>query len=254
MEEYVGRLRRGEQPAIGEYCQRHPELAPRIEELFPALGLVEAFKPVAESATDSFHGTEGPLDPNIRARSQAGTTDRLGDYRIIREVGRGGMGIVYEAEQESLGRHVALKVLADHRLTDSEQVLRFHREARAAARLHHTNIVPVFGVGHENSVFYYVMQFIQGMGLDQVLEEVRRLQGLHSQAPVHPGSDRWRPRSASAELGAAAVARSLLSGHFTAAVTALEESGPRLRCGVSDRSRRLDQHAGARDRIYGRLP
>jgi eukaryotic-like serine/threonine-protein kinase len=225
VEEYVGRLRRGEQPAIGEYCQRHPELAPRIEELFPGLGLVEAFKPVAESVTDSFHGTERPLDPNVRARSQAGTTDRLGDYRIIREVGRGGMGIVYEAEQESLGRRVALKVLAGHRLTDSKLVLRFHREARAAARLHHTNIVPVFGVGHENSVFYYVMQFIQGMGLDQVLEEVRRLQGLPSQAPIHPGSDPWQPRSASAELGAAAVARSLLSGQFAFAGTDCEETG-----------------------------
>jgi eukaryotic-like serine/threonine-protein kinase len=258
VEEYVGRLRRGEQPAIGEYCQRHPELAPRIEELFPALGLVEAFKPGAENATDSFHGTEGPLDPNIRARSQAGTADRLGDYRIIREVGRGGMGIVYEAEQESLGRRVALKVLANHRLTDSKQVLRFHREARAAARLHHTNIVPVFGVGHENSVFYYVMQFIQGMGLDQVLEEVRRLQGLPSQAPAHPGSDRWRPRSASAEPGAAAVARSLLSGQFAVAGTAGEETGlqnaslllheasittPDLPIGSTEATRDRDSHA-----------
>jgi serine/threonine protein kinase len=225
VEEYVGRIRRGEQPAIGEYCRRHPELAPRIEELFPALGLVEAFKPGSDSATNSFQGSTGPLDPSIRAQGRAGTPDRLGDYRIIREVGRGGMGIVYGAEQESLGRRVALKVLAAHRLTDSQQVLRFHREARAAARLHHTNIVPVFGVGHENGVYYYVMQFIQGMGLDQVLEEVKRLQGLPSQAPKCPESDRRQPCSASAELAAAALARSLLSGQFDVAVTAGEETG-----------------------------
>ena len=76
--------------------------------------------------------------------------ERLGDYRILREIGRGGMGVVYEAEQESLGRHVALKVLPEQRSPDPKQLRRFQREARAAARLHHTNIVPVFGVGEHD--------------------------------------------------------------------------------------------------------
>jgi hypothetical protein len=124
VEEYVGRLRRGEQPAIEEYCRRHPELAPRIEELFPALALVETFKSASDSATSSLHESNSPVHPGILSRSGGRIADRLGDYRIIREVGRGGMGIVYEAEQESLGRRVALKVLASHRLTDSQQVLR----------------------------------------------------------------------------------------------------------------------------------
>ena len=226
VEEYLGRLRRGEQPAIAEYCRRHPELAARIEELFPALGLVEAFKPCSDSATASLHWRMGRTSRACN-RSPAGSPDRLGDYRIIREVGRGGMGIVYEADQESLGRRVALKVLANHRLTDPKQLLRFHREARAAARLHHTNIVPVFGVGNENGVFYYVMQFIQGMGLDQVLEEVKRLQGLPSQAILASPSDHRPPDSASAEAAAAAMAQSLVSGRFmTAAMaTVAEEPG-----------------------------
>ena len=85
------------------------------------------------------------------------------------------MGVVYEAEQESLGRHVALKVLPGHALLDPRQLARFQREARAAARLHHTNIVPVFGVGEQDGLHYYVMQFIQGQSLDAVLEELRRL-------------------------------------------------------------------------------
>ncbi len=100
---------------------------------------------------------------------------RLGDYRILREVGRGGMGVVYEAEQESLGRHVALKVLPAHALLEPQRLRRFQREAKAAARLHHTNIVPVFGVGEADGLHYYVMQFIQGLGLDQVLAELRKL-------------------------------------------------------------------------------
>ena len=117
--------------------------------------------------TDGFSGVGGTASGK--------KLERLGDYRILREVGRGGMGIVYEAEQESLGRHVALKVLPLHSLLDPRHLQRFEREARAAARLHHTNIVPVFGIGEQDGLHYYVMQFIQGLGLDEVLVELKRL-------------------------------------------------------------------------------
>jgi serine/threonine protein kinase len=96
---------------------------------------------------------------------------RLGDFRILREVGRGGMGVVYEAEQESLGRRVALKVLPLGAAEDQRQQQRFEREARAAARLHHNNIVPVFGVGRQENLSYYVMQFIDGISLDRWLRQ-----------------------------------------------------------------------------------
>ena len=98
----------------------------------------------------------------------------LGDYRILREIGRGGMGVVYEAEQVSLGRHVALKVLSGQARLDNRHLARFEREAKAAARLHHTNIVPVYGVGSADGLHYYVMQYIGGLGLDAVLDEMRR--------------------------------------------------------------------------------
>ena len=100
---------------------------------------------------------------------------RLGDFRILRVLGRGGMGVVYEAIQESLGRHVALKVLPPHGRLDATQLARFRREARAAAGLHHTNIVPVFAVGEQDGVPYYAMQFIRGQGIDTILDELRRL-------------------------------------------------------------------------------
>ena len=134
--------------------------------------------------------------------------ERLGDYRILREVGRGGMGVVYEAEQESLGRRVALKVLPDAALADAQQVLRFQREARAAARLHHTNIVPVFGVGRDDGHHYYVMQFIPGMGLDAVLEELRRLRRGAGEQPAGPAC-------LAGAVSAAEVAEAILTGRFS---------------------------------------
>ncbi len=105
-------------------------------------------------------------------RTSGAAAGRIGEFRLLREVGRGGMGVVYEAEQESLGRRVALKVLPTGALTDAKQIRRFEREARSAARLHHTNIVPIFGVGEHEGTHYYVMQFIQGQGLDAVLHEL----------------------------------------------------------------------------------
>lgn len=110
------------------------------------------------------------------------------------------------ADQESLGRHVALKVMPQHRMTDPRQLERFRREARAAAMLHHTNIVPVFGVGECDGVHYYAMQFIQGQSLDAVLGEVKRLRQLACPTPAsRNGKD--------AEL-ASSVAMGMLSGQF----------------------------------------
>jgi hypothetical protein len=176
VEEYLDRLRRGEQPLIAEYAQLHPEFAEQIEQLFPALAVVEVFKPDSHDITGNLSNTFAGPDGSTQFEGQSASARRLGDFRIIREVGRGGMGIVYEAEQESLCRRVALKVLASPSLNDPRQVARFDREARSAARLHHTNIVPIFGVGSESGSHYYVMQFIHGLGLDQVLEEAKRLE------------------------------------------------------------------------------
>src|SRR5262249_56743345 len=97
----------------------------------------------------------------------------VGDFRIIREVGGGGMGVVYEAEQLSLRRTVALKVLRYGTLADETALLRFHREAETVAQLHHTNIVPIHAVGTEGGVHYYAMQFIEGRSLADFIAEAR---------------------------------------------------------------------------------
>ena len=93
----------------------------------------------------------------------------LGDFRILRELGRGGMGVVYEAEQLSLGRRVALKVLPFAAMLDKQQLARFKNEARAAATLDHPNIVAIYSVGGERGVHYYAMQLIEGQSLAQVI-------------------------------------------------------------------------------------
>ena len=99
---------------------------------------------------------------------------QLGDFRILREVGRGGMGVVYEAEQISLGRRVALKVLPFAAALDARHLQRFKNEAQAAAHLHHSNIVPVFAVGCDRGVHYYAMQFIDGQTLADVIRQMRQ--------------------------------------------------------------------------------
>ena len=166
-EEFLDRYRKGQRPALSDYIENHPELAGEIREVFPAMAMMENIALADESL-------EADRTGDLPAR-RLPALEQLGDYRIVREVGRGGMGVVYEAEQVSLGRHVALKVLPSQMLRDARTRRRFEREARAAAKLHHTNIVPVFGVGEQGETPYYVMQFIQGQGLDCVLEELRRV-------------------------------------------------------------------------------
>jgi WD40 repeat protein/serine/threonine protein kinase len=201
-EEFLERHRQGERPSLREYTDRHPDLAEEIREVFPAMALMENIALVSESTEER---------PQVPAAPEAVPLQQLGDYRLIRAIGHGGMGIVYEAEQVSLGRHVALKVLPRKMLVDVKHRRRFEREARLAAKLHHTNIVPVFGVGEQDGMPYYVMQFIQGLGLDQVLEELKRLRASDCEPKKVPADARSAARK---EMSAADVARSLLTGRF----------------------------------------
>jgi WD40 repeat protein/serine/threonine protein kinase len=159
-EEFAERYRRGEHPSLEDYVDRHPELSDAIREFFPTMVEVEEVKRAVR---------ETPSGGRSRL------PERVGGYRILREIGRGGMGVVYEAEQESLGRRVALKVLPMEAARDAKLLARFRREARAAAQLHHTNIVPVFEVGQDGDICFYVMQYMQGQPLDKVLRDLQRL-------------------------------------------------------------------------------
>ena len=155
-DEFTGRVRGGDRPDVEDYVRQHPALADRIRALFPTLLMLE--------------GLAGPDGSDRRPPDRPGRS--FGPYRLVREVGRGGMGVVYEAEQESLGRRVALKVLpvAGRDRRRAARAVPPRGPARAAG-LHHTNIVPVFDVGQDGGIHYYAMQFIDGRGLDAVLRQ-----------------------------------------------------------------------------------
>jgi len=163
-EEFVERARKGEHPSIDEYVQRYPDYEDGIREVFPLLSAIEGAKP--PSGSGSLGRVAKGVDPEIKS---------LGDHRLIRVIGRGGMGVVYEAEEETLGRRVALKVLPPRSMLDPRFVERFRIEAQAAARLQHPHIVPVIGLGEADGVHYYTMQFIDGCGLDEILEDTQLL-------------------------------------------------------------------------------
>lgn len=166
-EEFLEQLRAGKSPQIADFIAKYPLLKTQIDELFPTLLMMED---VGQGSAANQLGN--PLYA-CDAQMLAGT--QLGDYRLIREIGRGGMGVVFEAHQQSLGRRVALKVMSESLLRNSSRVTRFERKSRAAACLHHSNIVPVFGVGEVDGKHFYTMQYIDGCGLDAVIAEIREL-------------------------------------------------------------------------------
>jgi serine/threonine protein kinase len=169
-DEFLQRQQRGERPDVQEYLDRYPEAAELLRKVLASLQVLELS--AAEAGAGAAAGDEAP--------------QALGDFRIVREVGRGGMGVVYEAVQLSLGRRVALKVLPFASTLDAKQLQRFKNEAQAAAHLHHQHIVPVYATGCERGVHYYAMQFIEGQTLAAVIADLRRLAGAKEEPAVAP--------------------------------------------------------------------
>jgi tetratricopeptide (TPR) repeat protein len=169
---------------------RHPEFAAELAEFFGMRDRVDGVAVPLRQAVQGGHPPEakagGAALERIVPAGQIADLGQLGDFRIVREVGRGGMGVVYEAEQVSLRRRVALKVLPLAATLGGTQLQRFHNEARAAAGLHHTNIVPVHFVGCERGVHFYAMQFIDGLSLAAVLARLRQPAGSD---PMPPPAD-----------------------------------------------------------------
>jgi serine/threonine protein kinase len=200
--ELVERLQAGEQVDLKAFCSDSPEQFEQLEMLLPTLQAVvdlehslphvgESLRSKIRRGEDSQGATAGqrsavadwapPEGRSSSAQVDAAATRLLGDFRILRELGRGGMGVVYEAEQISLGRRVALKVLPFAAMLDRQQLARFKNEARAAATLDHPNIVAIYSVGAERGVHYYAMQLIEGQSLAEVIAAMRQRSGVEEQ-------------------------------------------------------------------------
>jgi hypothetical protein len=212
IESFLARCRGGEHPSVQEYAARHPHLAERLRELLPALVEIERIGG-QEPAGTGLHEFATAAPPRA-----AVFPERLGDYQIIRLIGQGGMGVVYEARRELLQSRVALKVMHPRFRSDDTFLRRFRTEACSAARLHHTNIVPVFDFGEQDGICYYAMQCIAGVGLDKVLEDVRRLRAAADGASRVGTEGRGDDQLTQPGEGPlSAVSRGLLSGRFAIA-------------------------------------
>ena len=178
-QEYLAALEAGRRPGRAEFVARFPGLG---EQLAPYL-----------DALDMVHGA-GPLPG--RAPTTEPPVEALGDFHIVREIGRGGMGVVYEAVQLSLSRRVALKVLPFAAALDARQLQRFKNEAQAAAQLHHTNIVPVHAVGCERGTHFYAMQLIEGQNLADLIQQLRAAEKQTTAGvdPAQPPTRSYVPR------------------------------------------------------------
>lgn len=164
LEEYLEALSAGRPISHVDFLVQHTEIADALRQCLSGLEFIHAAgMQLSNSQPFSIAHQADLISPSAR----------LGDYRILREVGRGGMGVVYEAEQVSLGRHVALKVLPFAAAIDPKQRQRFQIEAQAAAQLHHPHIVPIFSVGCDHEIHYYAMQFVEGRSLGAMLNELR---------------------------------------------------------------------------------
>ena len=205
LEEFLTKLEAGARLNPEDLTARCPALA---EPLKACLASLEFLHDASLSLRD-------PAAPEPPSATECQTDlGRLGDFQLVREIGRGGMGVVYEAEQISLGRRVALKVLPFAAALDARQLQRFKNEAQAAACLHHTNIVPVFGVGCERGVHYYAMQYIEGQTLAAIIKNLRRgkdcgLPGFSSEPSnrhaTAPAQATEAPAAAPAHVRAAAL-------------------------------------------------
>ncbi len=177
----------GLHPDPEEFCREHAECGPELRER------LERFLFVAKGLRGA---TASPLPEDFgQGLDQAAELGReLGDFRLIREIGRGGMGVVFEAEQISLARRVALKVLPSHLTLRPESVERFKREASTASRLRHPGIVEIYSVGDENGTHFFAMEMVDGIPLNRIIEELKgevsfpltgdRLTDSHLEAPL----------------------------------------------------------------------
>jgi serine/threonine-protein kinase len=186
--DYLEAVDRGDRPDPADWMARHPELAEELTRFF--------------AGQERFAGLLGPLghpaagsatavgDTSGTAPRDGGFPSRFGDYELLGEIARGGMGVVYRARQVSLNRLVAVKMILAGRLASAEDVRRFRQEAEAAANLDHPNIVPIYEVGEHDGRPYFAMKLIEGESLAALIQRHLTAEGVWDRIPILSGVDR----------------------------------------------------------------
>lgn len=164
--EFLDRTRNGDSVTIEDYVAKYPQMETQIRELFPTIMMLEQWKGEREA------------ECLRRQLPESFSIEQLGDCEIVREVGRGGMGIVFEALQGPLKRQVAVKLLPWRFSAVPRWRERFEQEALTVARLKHPNIVPIYSLGKHEGYAYFVMQFIDGVGLDVIIRRLLDVKGV----------------------------------------------------------------------------
>lgn len=187
-EEIADCIERGQPVDLQQYIQRNPELS----DVLP--GVYMSVRGLSNWDQDAFSS-----DTTSAADNQVANGIQLGDFRLAREIGRGGMGIVYEAEQLSLRRRVALKIFPFASVLEPNKLQRFKNEALASASLEHPHIVPVHSVGVDRSTHFYAMRLIEGSSLSRVIHEFHASRGGFPNSSIGGSDDRDSRASAHAD-------------------------------------------------------
>lgn len=190
--QFVDEIRRGDNPSVENYARRYPLHAGVIRESFPVLGLLEQTRVQSEAASIR------------RNMPEKFPFNRLGRCELLCELGRGGMGVVFQAREAGSGHIVAVKLLPWRVSIVPEWQRRFEEEARTTAKLRHRNIVPVFRFGQEHGYCYYVMQFVNGIGLDLIIKRLREVDGVVYQDEIER-MESAKPRGFVSSVGFEAI-------------------------------------------------
>lgn len=158
---YLDKLRQGDTIDLDDFVNDYPKIAGDLKDFLSLVCAMEDWK-----AEKELQVVKTPMPDEFDIQ-------QLGECKILREIARGGMGVIFEAEQEPIGRRVAVKLLPWKFGTDSKWSKQFRREARTAARLQHPNIVPVFSFGEQDGRFFYVMPLIEGVGFDHLIASLK---------------------------------------------------------------------------------
>lgn len=197
--DYSDELERGHDPSPEAFASRVPQSDQRLLDMLRSVRLLHNANAesnlVVITSSDPAHNPDSANDNEFDQMLLEERGRMLGDYRLLREIGRGAMGIVYEAEQIGLSRRVAVKVLPPAAMLDERQIARFGLESQTAAKLHHPNIVPIHDVGCEGGIYFYSMQLIESSELELPLDSnevarigecvARALHHAHQEGVIH---------------------------------------------------------------------